>query len=1465
MQLHACQQDAAPRWTGAAANTMLAIRLLASTGNDTVTATILVKPQRGSSAVQITSNPPIAEVPGLQITHRARLTIAKIVLPSGLEITAQAWAGGMFLSVYVQLPRVSAVRGDVFHGEGLCGPLDFDGMWYDKSDNLQYDSAALFARCKVAHTTSLFREADVNLCTGNSYFEPPSQEERDAELVRKGLDVAEVEAECGRVCADKVEECVDDVALTGDLAGIVNESLAICDMSEQMDEAMAITSGCLEVLSTGTIKCTSPRCVVVIIFQGTINVTPNGMILGSETHNAGGGAGGRVALYYATSTLDAERIQAKGGACGRISSSSKSAAAGTIYHVVAGVPRVLLVDNYNMGTGNVVTPISTAIHTDWGNWTTTMRVQGNAKTHIDHSFVALQNLTVDTTASVYFISQCSIQLMGCFSVSGSVTGLQSTEFTAYLLNNAGGGAGGRVALYYATSTLDAERIQAKGGACGRISSSSKSAAAGTIYHVVAGVPRVLLVDNYNMGTGNVVTPISTAIHTDWADGTIAVRVQRKASMLMQHASCDLAALDLGSLSKLQFDQTVTITITGVVSFAGTVHFAQAATLNVTGAVPIAAAMTAASHLSVHAERLSVTSAGSLRGSSSTAHISMVLHGSTSSTIAGPVQAANTLAILASRQQVHSAHTLKSTNDMELVVDTLEVTGASNVWCQNAPCTVSVTARAIAIAGNVYSKDLTGSVEWLNGGVHITASQNVTISSGGRVVGALVNITDSDTVGTVLVEGQTAGSNIMINAAGRIVVPGGGSSTWMGRQNAGGGAGGRVALYYATSTLDAERIQAKGGACGRVSSSSKSAAAGTIYHVVAGVPRVLLVDNYNMGTGNVVTPISTAIHTDWADGTIAVRVQRKASMLMQHASCDLAALDLGSLSKLQFDQTVTITITGVVSFAGTVHFAQATTLNVTGAVPIAAAMTAASHLSVHAERLSVTSAGSLQGSSSTAHISMVLHGSTSSTIAGPVQAANTLAILASRQQVHSAHTLKSTNDMELVVDALEVTGASNVWCQNAPCTVSVTARAITIVGNVYSKDLTGSVEWLNGGVHITASQNVTISSGGRVVGALVNITDSDTVGTVLVEGQTAGSNIMINAAGRIVVPGGGSSTWMGRQNAGGGAGGRVALYYATSTLDAERIQAKGGACGRISSSSKSAAAGTIYHVVAGVPRVLLVDNYNMGTGNVVTPISTAIHTDWADGTIAVRVQRKASMLMQHASCDLAALDLGSLSKLQFDQTVTITITGVVSFAGTVHFAQATTLNVTGAVPIAAAMTAASHLSVHAERLSVTSAGSLQGSSSTAHISMVLHGSTSSTIAGPVQAANTLAILASRQQVHSAHTLKSTNDMELVVDALEVTGASNVWCQNAPCTVSVTARAITIVGNVYSKDLTGSVEWLNGGVHITASQNVTISSGGRVVGALVNITDSDTVGTVQAHGWDIRMLEAARAGALQLFVH
>ncbi|KAK3285802.1 hypothetical protein CYMTET_6606 [Cymbomonas tetramitiformis] len=268
MQLHACQQDAAPRWTGAAANTMLAIRL---TGPNSTT--ILVQPQHPAPGVNVTASPiPMEDLPYVSVTEamvgsgRHATTRTLIALSSGLQVATQSWGssrGGatkLFLSVYVQLPRVSAAREEgVFHGEGLCGPVDYDGaQWYDTSDNMAYDSASMFARWKVTHEMSLFRTSrGANLCTGNGYFEAPTRQEVDAKLREGGVDRALVERQCAGVCADKVQECVEDAALTGDVASIVNESLAACGMGATMEEEIRVAEGTYSVSPTAAVTTAS--------------------------------------------------------------------------------------------------------------------------------------------------------------------------------------------------------------------------------------------------------------------------------------------------------------------------------------------------------------------------------------------------------------------------------------------------------------------------------------------------------------------------------------------------------------------------------------------------------------------------------------------------------------------------------------------------------------------------------------------------------------------------------------------------------------------------------------------------------------------------------------------------------------------------------------------------------------------------------------------------------------------------------------------------------------------------------------------------------------------------------------------------------------------------------------------------------------------------------------------------------
>eukprot|EP00854_Cymbomonas_tetramitiformis_P010930 gene10930-biopygen11195 len=271
MQLHACQQDAAPRWTGAAANTMLAIRLDGPNAT-----TILVRPRHPAPGVNITASPVALEdlSGGVSVTEavvgsgRWATTRTLITLPSGLEVAVQSWGssrGGatkLFLSVYVQLPRVGAAReGGAFQGEGLCGPVEYDGMWYDTSNDLQYDSSALFARSKVAHNASMFRAGGVNLCTGNSYFEPLTPLQVEERLNETGTSRVLVEAQCAGVCADKVEECVMDAALTGDVTGVVNESLAACGMGTEMDGERCLEAGTCSMAPTASPTTSAPTTV----------------------------------------------------------------------------------------------------------------------------------------------------------------------------------------------------------------------------------------------------------------------------------------------------------------------------------------------------------------------------------------------------------------------------------------------------------------------------------------------------------------------------------------------------------------------------------------------------------------------------------------------------------------------------------------------------------------------------------------------------------------------------------------------------------------------------------------------------------------------------------------------------------------------------------------------------------------------------------------------------------------------------------------------------------------------------------------------------------------------------------------------------------------------------------------------------------------------------------------------------
>ncbi|KAK3260825.1 hypothetical protein CYMTET_30240 [Cymbomonas tetramitiformis] len=270
VQIHACQDSAAPRWWRAAANTKLAV--LTNDFNLTVT------PQLSGGHVTVTSYPSVDAVSGLSVvqtssTWRWRTYFrTTITLPSSLQITVQPFSDGIskvFLHVALELATPNAARGNVFSTQGLCGPAAFDSNAYNVNDNSAYDSATLFRAWKVPHAQSLYRSGatynadtglyeETNLCTGDSYLTDPCRDDEgvfQTETVLQGIALAGInrtyaQAQCDAVCEEMRENCLCDAMVMGDLVAAVNASLDACGMEDTMDEDGCVRSGVCTIMPT---------------------------------------------------------------------------------------------------------------------------------------------------------------------------------------------------------------------------------------------------------------------------------------------------------------------------------------------------------------------------------------------------------------------------------------------------------------------------------------------------------------------------------------------------------------------------------------------------------------------------------------------------------------------------------------------------------------------------------------------------------------------------------------------------------------------------------------------------------------------------------------------------------------------------------------------------------------------------------------------------------------------------------------------------------------------------------------------------------------------------------------------------------------------------------------------------------------------------------------------------------------
>ncbi|KAK3247592.1 hypothetical protein CYMTET_42910, partial [Cymbomonas tetramitiformis] len=229
VRVHACQQDAAPQWSGAAANSMLAVR--------TPLADLRITP-RAPATVDVASTVSLAEA-GISITEvlgerRADAATFNIELPSGISISVRSFGsrrGGMsamFLHVFINLPDpAQAQPAGAFHGEGLCGWVSFDGASYAVGDAGDTDAHSLYNAWRVPAGNTLFDGA----CVDEGFFPSPCETEAAVlqVLEAKGI-TEEAERECSTVCPEMFRECLCDAAITGDVPSMVTAAREACGM-----------------------------------------------------------------------------------------------------------------------------------------------------------------------------------------------------------------------------------------------------------------------------------------------------------------------------------------------------------------------------------------------------------------------------------------------------------------------------------------------------------------------------------------------------------------------------------------------------------------------------------------------------------------------------------------------------------------------------------------------------------------------------------------------------------------------------------------------------------------------------------------------------------------------------------------------------------------------------------------------------------------------------------------------------------------------------------------------------------------------------------------------------------------------------------------------------------------------------------------------------------------------------------
>ncbi|KAK3279191.1 hypothetical protein CYMTET_12914, partial [Cymbomonas tetramitiformis] len=279
-EIHTCQQDAAPQWTSATGNTMLAVHLPGSG----ITVTVL--PASPAPAVTVSCTPvACGSVTGLTVDRNQSVYKGTtITLPSTLQVHVHSWSSSsshsatrVFLSIYLEMPNGEVNRYTDIQGDGLCGPVTLGGLNYDITGDQDYSSAALYSTWKVPASQTFFPAVvadrllltgeegtsfygldglypelastssaqDGSFCEGDGYFKPPCPNDDAVRtlLNASGFDADDVRANCLSACnePDAIRYCMCDIAVMGDPSAVYNHTATDC--TTVTDHGECIDSG----------------------------------------------------------------------------------------------------------------------------------------------------------------------------------------------------------------------------------------------------------------------------------------------------------------------------------------------------------------------------------------------------------------------------------------------------------------------------------------------------------------------------------------------------------------------------------------------------------------------------------------------------------------------------------------------------------------------------------------------------------------------------------------------------------------------------------------------------------------------------------------------------------------------------------------------------------------------------------------------------------------------------------------------------------------------------------------------------------------------------------------------------------------------------------------------------------------------------------------------------------------------